>query len=369
MLRVSSEVKLDFSDVLIVPQRSDLSSRSEVDLMREYSFAHTDRKWKGIGIISANMGVTGTFEMSKVLAKHNCLTALHKFYSVEQLVSFYTENPSLLNNTFYTVGIGEVDYQKIKQVQRELDNDDFPYFLNIDVANGYMQCFIDAVEKYRKEFPKAIIMAGNVVTPNIAEELVLKGADIVKAGIGQGSACQTRIVAGIGFPQLSSVAECSFAVHGKPGGLVCADGGCANIGDISKAFCAGGDFVMLGGMFAGTDECEGEWIYKTKIDHSKNPPLVHTEQIRDKIKFYGMSSEYAQNKFNGGMNEYRASEGRVVYIKHKGSVEKVIQSILGGLRSTGSYIGAKRIKDFPKCAQFIRVNNTHNRIYEGKEIE
>lgn len=369
MLRVSSEIKLDFSDVLIVPQRSDLSSRSEVDITREYSFAHTDRKWTGTGIIAANMGTTGTFEMAKALAKYKCLTALHKFYSVEQLVEFFTENPEILQYTMYTVGIGEVDYQKIKQVQRELDSDDFPYFLNIDVANGYMQCFIDTVEKYRKEFPKAIIMAGNIVTPNIAEELVLKGADIVKVGIGPGQVCETRIVTGCGYPQLSAIAECAFAAHGKPHGLVCADGGCSYIGDISKAFAAGGDFVMLGSMFAGTDECHGEWIYKTKIDHTVNPPLVHTEQVKDKLKFYGMSSAYAQEKFNGGMNKYRASEGRVVYVDYKGSVESVIQSILGGLRSTGSYIGAKRIKDFPKCAQFIKVTNTHHKKYEGKEIK
>lgn len=354
-MRIQSDVKLDFEDVLLVPQRSSLSTRAEVILEREYRFPHSKREWTGIGVISANMDAVGTFAMAKELAKHNMLTALHKHYPEDELVNFFHENPELQNNVFYTVGSSEEDWKKLIRVRMELFKrggpwtlDEFPKFLNIDVANGYTETFVDSVKKYRKEYPDTVIMAGTVVTANMTEELILSGADIARIGIGGGSCCITRLVAGVGVPQLSAVDECSFAAHGNPRGHVCSDGGCAYPGDVVKAFAVGADFVMLGGMFSGTDECSGDWVEKNGEKY---------------LKFYGMSSKDAQLKYNGGLASHRASEGKTVYVKYKGPASDVVQEILGGLRSACTYVGANRLKDLPKCAKFIKVNRTHNKTF------
>jgi GMP reductase len=251
------------------------------------------------------------------------------------------------NYTFYTVGTSNDDFEKLKKLQISLGND-FPKFLCIDVANGYLESFTKIIKKYRNLLPNSVIMAGNVVTSNMAEELILSGADIVKVGIGSGSVCTTRIKTGVGFPQLSAISETSFAVHGKPDGHICGDGGCTTPGDIAKAFAAGSDFVMLGGMLSGCDECQGTWEI---IDGIKM------------LKFFGMSSEDAQEQYNGGLSSYKASEGKTVKIPHKGPVSKVLQNITGGIRSTCTYVGAKRLKDLPKCSEFIHVTKTHNTVF------
>jgi GMP reductase len=367
-MHVLEGIKLDFKDVLIVPQRSTISSRAVVDLRRKYSFIHADQEWEGIGIIASNMDTVGTFEMAKSLSRHGMLTALHKHYSVAELVDFFSDINLPLKNVMYTLGISENDYKKLQAVRKGLVErnviktfQQFPYFLHIDVANGYSEGFVKAIKEYRtNRSPESIILAGSVVTPNMAEELILAGADIAKIGIGSGSVCTTRIKAGVGYPQLSAIDECAFAVHSKSNGHVCSDGGITCPGDVAKAFAAGADFIMLGGMLAGTDECCGEWEYETEIIGTR----VTGRVVKKLFKFYGMSSEEALCKYHGGVAKYRTAEGKAVKIPYKGPVEGVIQSILGGVRSACTYVGAEKLKDLPKCACFIRVGQTHNTVFE-----
>ena len=346
-MRIEDEIKLTFDDVLIRPKRSTLISRSDVELNREFKFRHSDQKWTGVPIFSANMDTTGTFETAKALQAHNMLTAVHKFYTLKD----WEENLPDLNPEYLavTVGTSEDDFEKAISIFAIEDN---IKFLCLDVANGYREDFVTAVRKFRDKFPNKIIIAGNVATREMTEALILTGADIVKIGIGPGSVCTTRKVAGVGYPQLSSISECSDAAHGL-GGHVIADGGCKYPGDVSKAFGAGADYVMLGGIFAGHLASGGE--------------LVTGEDGVQYKDFYGMSSRKAQEIYYGDLAEYRAPEGKKVRLKYKGSIETTVQSILGGIRSACSYVGAKSIKDLPKSTTFIRVTQTTNEIYTGSE--
>jgi GMP reductase len=207
----------------------------------------------------------------------------------------------------------------------------------------------------------------------MTEELILAGADIVKVGIGPGSVCTTRIQTGVGYPQLSAVIECADAAHGL-GGHIIADGGCTCPGDVAKAFAAGADFVMLGGMLAGHDEGGGDIITKTYLTNEIDTEGLYGDigsQIKvDKqfVQFYGMSSKSANDKHFGGLKDYRSSEGRTVLVPYRGAVANTVQEILGGVRSTCTYVGAKKIKQLPKCATFIRCTQTHNSVYEGSTI-
>jgi len=346
-MRIEDEIKLTFDDVLIRPKRSTLISRSEVKLEREFKFRHNSHVWEGIPIFSANMDTTGTFETAKALQKHKMLTAIHKFYNLED----WRENIDSLDPNFVSVTVGQSDedFELAKKIF-ELNND--LKILCIDVANGYREDFLEAVKRYREKYKDKIIIAGNVATREMTEALILAGADIVKIGIGPGSVCTTRSVAGVGYPQLSSISECSDAAHGL-GGHVLADGGCKYPGDISKAFGAGADFVMLGGMFAGHEESGGE--------------LVTEEDGKQYKDFYGMSSTKAQQTYYGDLANHRAAEGKKVRLEYKGPIDKTVQAILGGMRSSCSYVGAKKLKDLPKSTTFIRVTQTTNEIYTGSE--
>ena len=343
---ISDDIKLDYSDVLIRPKRSTLKSRKEVDLFRTTTFRNSKRVYSGIPIMSANMDGVGTFEMADELAKVNVFTCLVKTYKTNELVEFF-DCSDLVQFTYrqqniaMSIGTSDSDMQKFRNVY-ELTDGKIKY-LCVDVANGYTEMFSDFIYQLRINHPELVIIAGNVVTGDMTQELILNGADIVKVGIGPGSVCTTRIQTGVGYPQLSAVIECSDAAHGL-GGHIIADGGCTCSGDVAKAFGGGSDFVMLGGMLAGHDEGGGE-------------------VVDNMIKFYGMSSETANDKHFGGLKDYRASEGKEVSIPYKGNIGSTIQSILGGIRSACTYIGAGKIKDLPKCTTFIRVNNTHNRVY------
>jgi len=358
-MRIQDGIKLDYKDVLIVPQRSEISSRSEVNLIREFKFKHAP-EWQtleGLGIIAANMDTVGTFKMADALGKHNMFTALHKHYSAKEMADYYLSNLSNYDRYFVTIGSSQKDFDKLVETQDILysimaDNIDFPLMINLDVANGFNIHFVKRLNKLREMFPESIIMAGNVVGGSMTRELILNGADIVKIGLGSGSACLTRVVAGIGYPQLSAVNEAAYEAHGI-GGLICADGGCTRVGDICKAMAAGADFVMLGGLLSGTDECNGEW----ELDEKGN---------KKALKFYGMSSKEANNKYNGGLKDYKAAEGKCISVPYKGSVEDVVREIKGGLASCCSYVGASRIKDLPKCASFVRVTQQENTIFGEK---
>ena len=342
-MRIEQDIKLDFKDVLIRPKRSTLKSRAEVDLVRQYTFKHSRTTWQGIPIIASNMDHTGTFAMAGALVKHKLLTAADKFISVEDWQKFSKEQAQAAAATFVSTGTSPQDFEKLKMVLEFVPTN----LICLDVANGYTQNFVDVVRKIRQHFPDKTLMAGNVVTAEMAEELTIAGADIVKVGIGPGSVCTTRLKTGVGYPQLSAIIECADAVHGL-GGYMCADGGCTSPGDVAKAFAAGADFVMLGGMLAGHDECAGELIQKDNKSYKR---------------FYGMSSAEAMTKHRGRVDDYRASEGKSVDVPYRGPVENTILDILGGLRSTCTYVGAQRLKELSKRTTFVRVSQQLNEVF------
>jgi len=379
---LDNELKLDYSDVLIRPKRSTLGSRKEVDLNRKFTFANlggareSSYDYDGVPIMAANMDGVGTMEMADELSEHyNMFTCLVKTYSAEELIDFF--NPRVDLRTEFvamSIGITKADKEKLAQVynktQRNLK------YLCVDVANGYSERFVQFIKFLREHYPFLVIIAGNVVTADQTQELILNGADIVKVGIGPGSVCTTRIQTGVGYPQLSAVIECADAAHGL-GGHIIADGGCTCPGDVAKAFAAGADFVMLGGMLAGHDEGGGEIITKyyqsnelrPERDDGMNGEIPEKnwfeEVIKEKkfVQFYGMSSKAANDKHFGGLKEYRSSEGREVLIPYRGSVKNTTQDILGGIRSTCTYVGARKLKQLSKCTTFVRCTNQFNKVY------
>lgn len=365
-MRVISDPKFDFDDVLIVPKRSTLVSRSEVNLERTLKMKYST-EWTGIPIIAANMDTIGTFEVAKALASFKVCTAIHKHYDPNLLVEFFKQNQDIIEYVFYSLGISAADINKYHFVKDEL-GELKPKNICIDVANGYSETFVDFVKKFRDKNPNVRIMAGNVVTGEMTEQLILNGVDIVKVGIGPGSVCTTRRLTGIGYPQLSAIIECADAAHGL-GGLICGDGGIKVPGDFGKAFGAGADFTMCGGIFAGHDECGGNVIIKTirtdEVIQEKSPagqifqeyPVYESQKF---MEFYGMSSDTAMKKYAGGVAEYRASEGKTVLVPYKGPIENTIKEVLGGLRSTCTYVGATRLKELSKRTTFIMVNRQLN---------
>ncbi|MEM9849864.1 MAG: GMP reductase [Bacteroidota bacterium] len=345
-MRIEADLKLGFKDVLIRPKRSTLKSRSEVSLVRTFRFMHSDNVWEGIPVIAANMDTVGTFEMATALAQHHLFTTIHKHYSIEQWRDFLaTQEVDTIHHLAVSTGTGQQDETKLHQLMQE-----FPQlkFICIDVANGYSEHFVDFVKKTRAAHPDKVIMAGNVVTGEMVEELLLAGADIIKVGIGPGSVCTTRVKTGVGYPQLSAIIECADAAHGL-GGHIISDGGCTVPGDVAKAFGGGADFVMLGGMFAGHDESSGELIEKDGRSYKR---------------FYGMSSSTAMDKYAGGVANYRASEGKTVEVPYRGAVAATVMDILGGIRSTCTYVGAKKLKELTKRTTFIKVREQENRVFQ-----
>ena len=344
-MRIEADLKLGFKDVLIRPKRSTLQSRSQVKLKRNFTFLHSKREWVGVPIIAANMDTVGTFELAKVLADFDLLTAIIKHYSLQKWHDFLkNQDNTIYQRIMVSTGTTEADFNHLKNIIAQ-----YPKlaFICIDVANGYAESFVESVKLCRDNFPDKTIIAGNVVTGEMVEELLLSGADIVKVGIGPGSVCTTRAKTGVGYPQLSAVIECADAAHGL-GGHIISDGGCINAGDIAKAFGGGADFVMLGGMLAGHDESGGQ--------------LIKREGQQFKL-FYGMSSSTAMGKHAGGVAEYRASEGKTVEVPYRGPVAETVKDILGGIRSTCTYVGAAALKELTKRTTFIQVQEQENKIF------
>merc|ERR1712183_692553 len=341
---VEYDVKLDFKDVLFRPKRSTLKSRSEVELKREYQFRNSGRTYNGVPIMAANMDTTGTFEIAKCFAEHSMFVCIHKHYSVDEWKNFAKQNKGILQNIAVSSGTSDSDFEKIQQVLEAVKD---IHTICIDVANGYSEHFVTYVRKVRARSPQHNIIAGNVVTGEMVEELILSGADIVKVGIGPGSVCTTRVKTGVGYPQLSAVLECADAAHGL-GGHIISDGGCTCPGDFSKAFGAGADFVMLGGMLAGHEECSGSTV----------------EENGQYFKvFYGMSSDTAMKKHAGGVAEYRSSEGKTVTVPYRGPIDETIRDILGGMRSACTYVGAATLRELSKRTTFIRVTQQLNTVF------
>lgn len=376
-MKIMNDTKLDYSDVLLVPKLSKLKSRSEVILEHHFNFIHykshsdayfDDYQYFGIPIMAANMDGVGTFEMADTLRKQGIITCLVKTYSTDELVEFF--NAEIITRTDYvamSIGTSDSDFAKLYDVYNKCEEN--LKYICIDVANGYSEHFIKYVENVRKNFPNLIIIAGNVVTADLTEKLIRAGADIVKIGIGPGKFCKTRKMTGIGYPQLSAIDICADVAH-ELGAHVIADGGCSTPSDIAKAFAAGADFVMLGSMLAGHDEGGGEIVSKyynpnneyffKKVDGTYHPVI----EEKKFVKFYGMSSKTANEKHFGGLKDYRSSEGYEGLVPYRGKVSDTVQEILGGLRSTCTYVGATILNELPSRATFIRVSQQHSGGYQ-----
>ena len=343
-MRIDNDPKLDFDDVLIRPKRSEAPSRIDVDLHREYRFLNSARVWRGVPLVASNMDTIGTLEMARAFGP-DMLTCLHKYHSEPDLAAFLQDDVQR-EHVFVTVGIRKEDFGQLTRLVQRTE----VRYVCVDAANGYTKYFVDRVKRVQETFPGLTIMAGNVATPEMVQELLISGAaDIVKIGIGPGSVCTTRTKTGVGYPQLSAIIECADAAHGLRG-HVCADGGCRMPGDVVKAFAAGADFVMLGGLLAGHDECAGTWIER--------------DGRRVGMQFYGMSSRTAMERYAGGVKDYRACEGKEVVIPYRGPVRETIREILGGIRSACAYVGAGQLKDLCKCTTFVLCHRTHNTVFE-----
>ena len=383
-MRIEEDMKLDYKDVLIRPKRSTLGSRKEVDLERGFTFRNykpyvsTDvlpdgypvvqeqyRHYRGTPIMAANMDGVGTFEMADTLATGGIFTCLVKTYSVNELVGYFDQDdkshdPARTEFVAMSIGITDADHAKFRDVYEQTGSR--LKYVCIDVANGYSERFATFVRGFRQNYPNVVIIAGNVVTGEMTEELILAGADIVKVGIGPGSVCTTRIQTGVGYPQLSAVMECADAAHGL-GGHIIADGGCTCPGDVAKAFAGGADFVMLGGMLAGHDQGGGDVITKSYITNEFIDGNTRKFDKKQFVQFYGMSSDAANTKHFGGLKDYRSSEGREVLVPYRGDVAVTVQDILGGLRSTCTYAGALKLKQLAKCTTFVRCTQQFNGVY------
>ena len=346
MPKILTEPQLDFNNVLIRPKRSTLTSRSEIDLKRTIKM-RCGTQWTGVPIIAANMDTTGTFEVYETLSKHGCVTALHKFYTAQDFVDYKNNNGlAYFNPDLFMVstGITNDDFDRLNEIMDVVDCN----WICVDIANGYIPRLVEFCKSLRELYPNKIIVAGNVATREMVEELIINGkVDVVKIGIGPGSACTTRLKTGVGVPQLSAILDCADAAHGCDGRII-ADGGITCPGDMSKAFGAGADFVMMGGQFAG---------------HDQNPGEVIEENGKQMKLFYGMSSKQAMVKHYGKMNNYRSSEGRELKIPYKGDLNDTIEDYLGGVRSTCTYIGAREIKDMSKCTTFLLTSQQLNKHF------
>jgi len=339
-MRIEEEIKLDYTDVLFRPKRSTLSSRKDVNLKRTYKFKYSNNEWSGIPIMAANMDGVGELGVAEKMSEFDMITCLTKQHDIKKLKQ-YKKIKTIYKNIALSIGIKKEDFTRLDELMKEFN---FIKFICIDVANGYSERFSKFIKSVRDKYPTKTIIAGNVVTADMTQELILSGADIVKVGIGPGSVCTTRIQTGVGYPQLSAVMECADAAHGL-GAHIIADGGCTCPGDVSKGFGGGADFVMLGGMLAGHDEGKGKIV---KNNGSKY------------IEFYGSSSLTANKKHYGGLSNYRSSEGRVVRVKYRGKIKDTISNILGGIRSSCTYVGAPSLKQLSKCTTFVRVSNQFN---------
>lgn len=369
MTQILHEINLDYSDILIRPKMGiNLNSRKDVNLQRTFKFKHGQTR-TGLGVFNANMATVGNFSVATKLLVRGMFATLHKHYSVDEIGRFVSnarrENIPL-DNLFITIGLKNIDdeIKKLKELESKYDWKS-PRNICIDAPNFYIQKALDVLARVRREFPDAVIMAGNIASGDICLKL-LDYADIIKCGIGSGSACLTRKQTGCGTPMVSLILECADIAH-SVGGHICADGGIVDIGDICKAFCLNSDFVMAGGMFAGTDEAEGETIEK----HFETNEIIdgkHVIQTKYFKQYYGMSSEYANNKFAGGMCNYKTSEGRELLIPYTGSIDKILQDINGGIASCCTYIGATSIKHMSKCATIIQVHNQLNKVFEKYSV-
>ena len=342
-MRIEEELKLDYSDVLFRPKRSTLKSRKDVNLLRTYRFKYSKNEWSGIPIIAANMDGVGELGVAEKLNEHGMITSLTKQHDVKKI----KQNKNIKKiypNIALSVGIKKEDFQNLDKVLKEFS---FFKFICIDVANGYTERFTNFIKSVRDKYPTKTIIAGNVVTADMTQELVLSGADIVKVGIGPGSICTTRMVAGIGVPQITAIMEVYRSLKGKKVKII-SDGGIKFSGDIAKAIAAGADAIMMGSIFAGTDESPGK-KFKIKKKFYK--------QYRGMGSIGAMSAGSSNRYFQKNYKDKSkfVPEGVDGRVEYKGKVSKIIYQLKGGLRSSMGYIGAKKLSDIKKNAKFIKI--------------
>ena len=345
-MRIDNTPKLNFEDVLLKPKRSTLTSRKDVDMTRKFTFRNSKKVMNFTPIFASNMDGVGTFSMAKVLQEYKMMTVITKTTTPEQWKQAVgsgvrLQSVSVCTGTNKVFDDNAEDYRNMQEVLKMYPD---VKMITIDVANAYHQNMVGFVEQVREEYPDKVIVAGNVVTPEMTEELIIAGADVVKIGIGPGSVCTTRTMTGVGVPQFSAIVECADAANGVDGHIM-ADGGCVYPGDIAKALGGGAHMVMVGGMLAGHDESE-------------------QKVVDGKIEFYGMSSDRAREVHGKRKDGYRGNEGRLISLPYRGPVNNTLEDILGGVRSACTYIGARRLKDMAKCASFVQTNNVINKVYE-----
>ena len=369
MTQVLPETYLDYSDILIRPKIGiNLNSRKDVNLQRVFKFKHGQTR-TGLGVFNANMATVGNFAVAAKLLERGMFATIHKHYGIDEIGGFLKScgaEKIALDNLFITIGLknSDTEIQKLKDLKSRYG---WTAARNIciDAPNFYIPNALDVLKRVRHEFPDAVIMAGNIASGDICLKL-LDYADIIKCGIGSGSACLTRRQTGCGTPMVSLILECADIAH-SVNGHICADGGIVDVGDICKALCLNADFVMAGGMFAGTDEAEGEQQEK-HFETNEIVDGVRVIQTKYFKAYYGMSSEYANNKFAGGMSNYKTSEGRELLIPYTGPIDKILQDIAGGIASCCTYIGASSVKHMSKCATIIQVHNQLNKVFEKYSV-
>lgn len=358
---IRSGLKLDYGDVLIEPQPSEVSSRNDVEVSARIGFPRAARtEFDGVPVMAANMDGVGTFEMADALRSRRMFTCLAKHYSADELIEYFSAEPSRAGHAAVTIGLRDSDWRRFKTVAARLGGT--LRYACLDAANGYVRKFADRVREFRAAYPDIVLIAGNVVTPEQTKLLAEAGADAVKVGIGGGSVCETRLKTGVGYPQFSAVLECAAAAR-QCGARIVADGGCTGPGDVAKALAAGADFVMLGGMLAGHKEGGGEVVSKRYRTGEVDADGNGLTEIRKFVEFYGMSSKTANERHFGGLKDYRASEGRTVMVPYRESLDETVADLLGGIRSACSYVGASSIGRLPERARFVRCNRTHNTVF------
>lgn len=323
----NSYVKCDFHNALIIPKGvSHINSRSDVKVTQDFTFKHSSRVWTGVPLFASNMDTIGTYEMYTQLKTHKIVTCLDKNLNTMFLNGDYDLVPKYYS---FSSGTSESDIATLKTLINKYE----PFFVCIDVANGYMSILLDRIKELRDAYPNIVIIAGNVVTQNMACKIVEAGADIVKMGIGSGGVCITRDKTGIGYPQMSCIMD-SYAAVNSFGGYLMSDGGIRLPADICKAYSAGADFVMMGSMLAGHKECGGEIV-------------------GGNMRFYGMSSGHANEKYNGGLSDYKTAEGKEILVPLKDDIHETIGDILGGIRSCCAYVNANNPGEIFENSEFV----------------
>jgi len=342
-MRIEYDIKLGFKDVMFRPKRSTLKSRSQVNLERTFKMKHSTTEWSGVPIMAANMDTVGTFEMALALSDKKLFTAIHKHYSVDEWNDFLAKAPKGIENYIaLSTGTGSQDFDKIARI---LSANPQLKYLCIDVANGYSEHFVSFVKQTRKKYHDKVIIAGNVVTGEMVEELLLAGADIIKVGIGPGSICTTRVVAGIGVPQITAIMD-SVAVASKHGIPIVADGGIKHTGDVAKAIAAGADSIMIGNLLAGHEESPGD-----KILYEGRAYKLYRGMGSLGAMHQGSADRYFQDPEEDISKLVpEGIEGRVAY---KGNVGDTIYQITGGLRASMGYCGCHNIDEMKNKAPEI----------------